>query len=632
MKHKHRITPNPLTYSALIDVCGRCQRSDLALKALRLMLRDEQLQRRKLRAQRQHEDKVRIAMSEQTVGAWTATINACGKTGRIETAIKLFFVSMPQFDVKPNIVTCGALLDALLKNGRTNIALDVLRYMTTHNIEPSKYMYTSLMTYASRLAQLDTNFQGNHDNDDDVTTGNNRPWSSLLDEADDANTVSNTNADNNDGDGRNESPLSEIEDSMAVQIYSELMSTLITKSSFGTGRKPRSSLPSSTQPGNKKNINNTKKTREGGNTSNSSDELYQVSMVFREMKASGLIPDIGSYNMLLRSCANAGDIDRAMEVFNDIRTQQQGQQVTMMNDRTWRVLLRAAGKAKRSDMVIKIWKLAIKDIDADHSDQTRDKPLSGAAAVLLAKKKQKAMNKKKKRTYPLSIKTFSAFLTGLLICASDLRKSGDHHTSAELYRIVIKCYNSLRSMELLPPPAALKLDLSPSTATKITPEKSNEKSMLLPAASEAVLSISEKVSTYMGMNLIDAQHGGDDIGATGPITISNNPQIKALTLQAVTNLISLLDNDEDMINNDSDQDFKLQLKQLGVSIAKSNCFNRNYKSANDKSSSVKPSNQDKTQPTERSTPTSSTTTSPRSSAPSLTYFDKKALSVARTWY
>ena len=143
MKQKHHIAPNPLTYSAIIDVCGRCRRSDLALNALRLMLRDEHMFRRmkqqEERRRKEQEEEVNennsnnnksttsssstISIPDQTVGAWTAAINACGKTGRIDTAIKLFFVSMPRFNVKPNQVTCGALLDSTLKQGKVSESL-----------------------------------------------------------------------------------------------------------------------------------------------------------------------------------------------------------------------------------------------------------------------------------------------------------------------------------------------------------------------------------------------------------------------------------------------------------------------------------------------------------------------------
>ena len=50
MTNVYNIKPNGMTYCALIDVCGRCRRSDLALKGLRMMLR-EKAKRQRLQKQ-----------------------------------------------------------------------------------------------------------------------------------------------------------------------------------------------------------------------------------------------------------------------------------------------------------------------------------------------------------------------------------------------------------------------------------------------------------------------------------------------------------------------------------------------------------------------------------------------------
>jgi pentatricopeptide repeat protein len=130
------IKPNGMTYSALIDAAGRCGRSDLALKGLRVMLREKS------------------GPIENEVGAWTAAINACGKSGRVDTAIRLFY-AMPKFQVDPNAVTCGCLTDSLLRAGRTADTLGVLRYMKANGIEPTEVMYTSLITRAGGLARVE---------------------------------------------------------------------------------------------------------------------------------------------------------------------------------------------------------------------------------------------------------------------------------------------------------------------------------------------------------------------------------------------------------------------------------------------------------------------------------------------
>jgi len=147
MKNHWRIRPNGMTYSALIDVCGRCQRVDLALKGLRIMLRQKAQEQEHIK-----EDSEYSLPNE--VGAWTAAINACGKLGRITTAMKLFR-SMPSFGVEPNTVTCGSLTDSLLREGFTAETLEVLRYMKGKRLVPSEVMYTSLMSRAQQLMEIE---------------------------------------------------------------------------------------------------------------------------------------------------------------------------------------------------------------------------------------------------------------------------------------------------------------------------------------------------------------------------------------------------------------------------------------------------------------------------------------------
>eukprot|EP00536_Pseudo-nitzschia_multiseries_P005467 jgi/Psemu1/238532/estExt_Genewise1.C_1020044 len=338
-------------------------------------------------------------------------MNTYAKLGDLDAAEDLM-VQMQTKPVRPNVITCSCLLDSLLKQGRTAESLDVLRYMKSNNLRPSEYMYTSLMTYASRLA---------------------------------------------------------------------------------------------------------------GN------ELYQVTLVFREMQASGVVPDLGSYNTLLRSCANSGDIDRAQEILKEIQDSTVDMEPT---DRTWRAIVRAAGKAKRSDMVLKTWKSAVADIgknlerDATEGSSGATRRKAFREASLSATNAASSKTKRKKNN--LSVPTFRTFLTALLICAWDLRKS-DRYTSIELYRIVIKCYNALRSS-------------SSSTASK---ESSSSTETTNPPTS------------YMGMHLLDSN------------AAMQNPQIMASVLQAVVNLESLLDEDDA---------WKGKLKNLGVSIAKTSCLGETLRS------------------------------------------------------
>jgi pentatricopeptide repeat protein len=132
---------NGKTFSALIDACGRCRRSDLALQGLRIMLR--------------YKKNRQITSLTDEVGAWTAAISACGRNERLDAAIQLFY-TMPKFGVEPNIITCGSLVDSLLRAGRTAETLMVLKFMKKNGLPVTEVMYTSLLQRAEKLAHLET--------------------------------------------------------------------------------------------------------------------------------------------------------------------------------------------------------------------------------------------------------------------------------------------------------------------------------------------------------------------------------------------------------------------------------------------------------------------------------------------
>ena len=156
MKHEG-IVPNGVTYSALIDVCRRCNRVDLALNGLRTMLK--QKAKRNLAAAKNNTTRpiYHHKPLNNEAGAWTAAINACGKAGRTDTAIRLF-KTMAKVGVKPNSVTCACLSDCLLKSTPIRIKdlEEVLQYMKEEGLVPSEVMYTSLMGVALELSQKET--------------------------------------------------------------------------------------------------------------------------------------------------------------------------------------------------------------------------------------------------------------------------------------------------------------------------------------------------------------------------------------------------------------------------------------------------------------------------------------------
>ena len=274
------IVPNGMTYCALIDACGRCGRTDLALAGLRIMLK-----------QKSKSGGSRGQALFNEVGAWTAAINACGKSGRTDTAVKLFR-TMQKYGVRPNSVTCGCLADCLLKASPIRIAetLEVLQYMKSESLVPGVSMYTSLMGIALTLA------------DKSVIRKDGLQVKIV----------------NKFGDPSSGSSLeSEGAKPEAIVLYAELMRCLI-------------------------------------HDGNDSSMLMKVFLVFQMMRNAGATPDLACYNALLRACALAGDMERARDVLR--RMKADGIEPT---PNTWRGTLKAARKARRSDVADSIWDLAV---------------------------------------------------------------------------------------------------------------------------------------------------------------------------------------------------------------------------------------------------------------------------------
>jgi pentatricopeptide repeat protein len=344
MTNVYNIKPNGMTYCALIDVCGRCQRSDLALKGLRMMLREkakrqQQQQNRynRHRHRQNHQNRNQNQNQnqrqrynnnlEQEVGAWSAAINACGKAGRLDTAIRIFHTMSTTFGVKPNIITCGCLMDCLLKSGKSDYmeeALNVLIYMKKEGIQPSEVMYTSLIASAGRLALIENKRRGELVLTDfgDRTQGK------------------------TGGDIRMK----------ALDVYEELLLSLTSP------RQPSKSNPQSRTP-------------------NASNNLVKAFLVFQEMKATGADPDIACYNALLRACAESGDIPKLRDVMRRIEADG-----LTPNDTTWKEFLRGAAKARQSAVAEEVWNMALlyRNVNDDNSYNVKWVPNVESFVALLA--------------------------------------------------------------------------------------------------------------------------------------------------------------------------------------------------------------------------------------------------------
>ena len=309
MRDQYGVQPNGMTYCALIDVCGRCQRSDLALKGLRMMLRQKEEEGRMVHKGMRGNDRKPPSALYNEVGAWTAAIDACGRAGRIDTAQKLFSTMRDKFGVMPNTVTCGCITDILLRAGRTTEALDILRFMKEAGIEPSEVMYTSLMTSAGSMARKERRNLRRHQGGG---------FGGMTDE--------------------------DLDEAEATEVYTELMSSLLEISPSSTRKQQRIPHKSSKRQG----------------QSDSNAVLLRVFLVFQEMQASGVKPDLACYNSLLRACSRSGDIARMTDVMKRIASDGLDP-----NEVSWRQLIKGAARAERSDLAEQYWNEALSYVGRD---------------------------------------------------------------------------------------------------------------------------------------------------------------------------------------------------------------------------------------------------------------------------
>lgn len=315
------IQPNGMTYSALIDACGRCGRSDLALQGLRLMLQQKIAEQRNISQTLSLENKTTSFTLANEVGAWTAAINACGRSGRLKTALRIFY-AMPNFGVTPNTVTCGSIMDSLLRSGWIAETLDLLRYMKSNGIRPTEVMYTSLMSRAEMLVQSERRR---------LRERNERHYP-LFPQS--GNNVKSAFPDN----------METKEDTKAIEVYTELIKSLIDTNRHERAKSHKNQVHDQEPTDSKALL------------------LLKVFLVFQQMKTAGAEPDLPCYNALLHACAKAGDLKRAQSVLRQMHSNN-----LEPNDTSWRLLLRAAimstGEVFESEERIRVvelvWKQAL---------------------------------------------------------------------------------------------------------------------------------------------------------------------------------------------------------------------------------------------------------------------------------
>jgi pentatricopeptide repeat protein len=146
------------------------------------------------------------------------------------------------------------------------------------------------------------------------------------------------------------------------------------------------------------------------------NELFRVSLVFQEMKSAGVEPDLACYNVMLTACAKSGDVDRAMEVLDQIRASDEMEP----NEMTWDSIIRAAGKAGRSDVALAMWKNSVEDHLVGRKDDRRSS-----------------------RRRHLNDQSLAALISALIQNAEE--GNMDRLTEVRLYQLVVKIWESIAS-------------------------------------------------------------------------------------------------------------------------------------------------------------------------------------------
>jgi len=251
-------------------------------------------------------------------------------------------------------------------------ALEVLRYMKERGMEPSEVMYTSLMSRAGDLAKLERragSYNSKRGHKSDGGRSQKRCGRAISDDDDD------------DG-------------ASAIEVYTELMGMLMNDANGrATGMPQGKGVNTRANRGSHRHRDTMARTDGSPTTSSSSaahrnqqlsapsspspasDEanilLLRVFLVFQEMTASGVRPDLTCYNALLRACARAGDVARARDVLCRM-----GEDRLEPDDMSWREALRGAARAGDAEAAVEFWSWALEG-SSSGSDGARRNATNG---------------------------------------------------------------------------------------------------------------------------------------------------------------------------------------------------------------------------------------------------------------
>ncbi|KAA8536028.1 hypothetical protein F0562_028506 [Nyssa sinensis] len=133
-----KLIPNPAlsTFNMLMSVCASSQDSEGAFQVLQL---------------------VQEAGLKADCKLYTTLISTCAKSGKVDAMFKVFH-EMVNAKVEPNVHTYGALIDGCAKAGQVAKAFGAYGIMRSKNVKPDRVIFNALITACGQAGAVDRAF------------------------------------------------------------------------------------------------------------------------------------------------------------------------------------------------------------------------------------------------------------------------------------------------------------------------------------------------------------------------------------------------------------------------------------------------------------------------------------------
>ena len=332
-----KLTPNLVTYNTLLDACAKARDLDAALCAKERLVQSglrpdartfttliSTVARTKSQTSGAHDVTLAFAWLQEMIQeeivpngkTYSALIDACGRAGRPDLALKGLRTMLRQkHKVLNEVGAWTAAINVLGRAGRMDTAMRLFYTMPKFDVQPNTVTCGCLADCLLRTGKIAETLDVLRYMKRVGIAPNEVIYTSLMSSAERLVKMERKNSILLD-----ETRLDQGGDTKAIEVYTELMKVLMETTDSGSD--------------------------------DSNTLLMKVFLVFQEMKTVGAQPDLACYNALLRACAREGDLDRAQQVMR--RLQEEG---LHPNDKSWRELVRAAAKMRRSDLAEAVWEM-----------------------------------------------------------------------------------------------------------------------------------------------------------------------------------------------------------------------------------------------------------------------------------